>query len=282
MTAVVDQAFDLAQARDDIVAPGCLDHAVKAISEEFTVTEDNTSTPVVTISPNSGPPGTEIQVTASGFPANIEVQVGAGREGSEFGVTETAQTNAEGRLSTSITLPDFAEIGDPWAVVVRVVEQGGAKAASGTFQVTGSEESAENLFTRTQIYLIAVGDEGESGKEIGCGDSVIPVEVSIEPTVAPLTAGLEELLAIDEEYYGQSGLYNALYRSDLIVEGINIENREAIINLTGELRIGGVCDEPRIQAQLEQTALQFSTVDNVSIFVNGTPLEDILGQEGGS
>ena len=256
------------------------DHAVKAVSEEFTVTGETTGAPIVTISPDSGPPGTEIQVTASGFPANTEVQVGAGREGSEFGVTKTAQTDAEGRLSTTITLPDFAEVGDPWGVVVRIVERGGAKASSGTFQVTAPGEDSENLFTRTQIYLIAVGDEGESGMEIGCGDSVVPVEVAIEPTIAPLTAGLEKLLAIDEKYYGQSGLYNAFHSSDLTVEGINIENGEAIIRLSGELRIGGVCDEPRIRAQLEQTALQFSTVDRVSIIINGEALETYMGQGG--
>jgi hypothetical protein len=236
--------------------------------------------PAVAISPLSGPPGTNIQVTASGFPANTEVQVGAGREGSEFGVTKTAQTDAAGRLSTTITLPDFAEIGDPWGVVVRIVEQGGVRASSGTFQVTAPDEDSGNLFERTQIYLIAVGDEGGSGKQIGCGDSVIPVEVAIEPTIAPLTAGLEKLLAIDEEYYGQSGLYNALHSSDLAVEGINIENREAIIRLTGELLIGGVCDEPRIRAQIEETALQFSTVDRVSIFINGKALETYFGQGG--
>ncbi len=250
---------------------------------EPTQTSTPTATPdreaTVAISPLSGPPDSEVELTASGFPANTEVQIGAGREDSEFGMTETAQTDAEGHLSTTITLPDFAEIGDPWVVVVRVVEQGGAKATSETFQVTEPEESG-NLFERTNIYLIAVGDEGESGIEIGCGDSIIPVEVAIEPTNAPLTASLEKLLIIDEEYSGQSGLYNALYRSDLSIDSINIQNGEAIIRLTGELRIGGVCDEPRIQAQLEQIALQFSTVDNVSIFVNGTPLEDILGQGG--
>jgi len=40
--------------------------------------------------------------------------------------------------------------------------------------------------------------------------------------------------------------------------------------------VGGVCDEPRVQAQLRETALQFSTVDSVSIFINGIQLEDAL------
>jgi hypothetical protein len=40
--------------------------------------------------------------------------------------------------------------------------------------------------------------------------------------------------------------------------------------------VGGVCDEPRVRAQLEETALQFVTVDSVSIFVNGQPLAEAL------
>jgi hypothetical protein len=40
------------------------------------------------------------------------------------------------------------------------------------------------------------------------------------------------------------------------------------------LRLGGVCDEPRISAQLEQTALQFDALKNTAIFVNGESLAD--------
>ncbi|MBS3784749.1 MAG: GerMN domain-containing protein, partial [Anaerolineae bacterium] len=139
--------------------------------------------------------------------------------------------------------------------------------------------TGDDLFTRTNIYLIAVGDDGQSGKEIGCDDSVIPVQVPIEPTIAPLTAALNELLAIESREYGQSGLYNALYQSDLMLEDVTIENREAIVRLSGTLTVGGVCDGPRIEAQLEETALQYATVDRVSIFINGTPLEQLLSQQ---
>jgi hypothetical protein len=43
--------------------------------------------------------------------------------------------------------------------------------------------------------------------------------------------------------------------------------------------LGGVCDSPRVQAQIEQTALQFSTVSEVEVFVNDTPLEEVLSQQ---
>ena len=111
---------------------------------------------------------------------------------------------------------------------------------------------------------------------IGCGDSVIPVEVQFAPTAAPLTAALNALFSNRQQYYGESGLYSALYASTLQVSAVNIVNGEAIISLTGTLQLGGACDSPRVQAQIEQTALQFSTVDRVSIFLNGTPLSNSL------
>ncbi|MFP4394775.1 MAG: GerMN domain-containing protein, partial [Anaerolineales bacterium] len=241
-------------------------------------------------SPTSGPPGTRIDVVATGFPPDATVEIGVGRPYSEYDVIATAETDAAGRAETQITMPAFVEPGDPYVIVV-ADEYRPVKAVSEAFDVTsgptptpsgedGDGDGEENLFTRANIYLVAIGDEGESGEEIGCGDSLIPVEVEIEPTVAPMTAALEKLLAIDTREYGQSGLYNALYQSDLTVEGIDIEDREAIIELSGELVVGGVCDSPRVQAQLQQTALQYSTVDEVSIFINGEPLDEVLSQQG--
>lgn len=124
-------------------------------------------------------------------------------------------------------------------------------------------------FTRTRIFLIALDDGGASGQPIGCNDSVIPVTVDIPPTRAILRGSLERLLSLRDPYYGESGLYNALHASRLSINDVRIENRVAIISLSGQLVQGGVCDTPRIQAQLEQIALQFSTVDRVVIYING-------------
>jgi hypothetical protein len=131
-----------------------------------------------------------------------------------------------------------------------------------------------------QVFLIALEDGGQSGQEIGCGDSAVPVQVVVPRTQGVLRAALTALLSMRDQYYGESGLYNALYQSDLRVEGVTIEDGEAIVNLSGTLLLGGVCDNPRVEAQLEQTALQFSTVSRVSVFANGVPLEDLLSGEG--
>ncbi len=129
---------------------------------------------------------------------------------------------------------------------------------------------------RVQIVLIAVDDQGVSGKPIGCGDSAVPVQVEIPPTQGVLKAALQALLSLKVQYYGESGLYNALYKSDLQVESVTIEDGKATIQLTGTLQLGGECDNPRVAAQLEETARQFSTVSEVAIFLNGKPLSEAL------
>jgi hypothetical protein len=133
---------------------------------------------------------------------------------------------------------------------------------------------------RVQIFLIALEDNGQSGQPVGCGDSAIPVMVETPPTQEVLKASMESLLSMQDQYYGESGLYNALYQSDLQVESITLENGKAVIHLTGTLMLGGVCDNPRVEAQLEATALQFSTVQEVSIFINGKTLEEALSLQG--
>ncbi|MGC9523415.1 MAG: GerMN domain-containing protein [Anaerolineae bacterium] len=238
--------------------------------------------PTAVIAPTSGPPGTAVMVTAEGFPPNAPVDIGFGRPESEYDVIAMAQSDAQGMVSTSFEIPSFVGEDDLWVVVV-VTEDREVQVISEPFQVTASaatptpSPTAESgLFTHANIYLIAVGDAGQSGDLIGCDDSVVPVEVEIEPTIAPLTAALERLFAFDPEAEGYLDLYNALRQSDLTVDGINIVAGEATIALSGELILGGVCVNPRVEAQLERTALQYSTVDQVSITLNGEPLEDVL------
>lgn len=130
-----------------------------------------------------------------------------------------------------------------------------------------------------KIFLIALEDNGQSGLLVGCGDSVVPIIVTIPKTQGVLRAALEKLLSEKAQYYGESGLYNALYQSNLQVAGVTIEQGKAIIHLTGTMMLGGTCDAPRVQAQIEQTALQFSTVSDVAVFINDVPLKDALSQK---
>jgi hypothetical protein len=129
---------------------------------------------------------------------------------------------------------------------------------------------------QVKIFLIAIGDNGVSGPKIGCGDSAVGVVRVIPATRAPLTAALNELLSIHDKDYGQSGLYNSLYQSNLQIQSVTLINGVATIRLTGTLTLGGECDDPRVDAQITNTALQFPTVHSVVAFLNGKPLKDVL------
>jgi hypothetical protein len=127
-----------------------------------------------------------------------------------------------------------------------------------------------------KVFLIAVEDQGRSGLLVGCGDSTVAVTMHVPYTTGMLRAALESLLAIHDQYYGESGLYNALYQSRLAVGDITINSGTATIHLSGTLTLGGECDSPRVEAQLKQTALQFPAVHSALIFINDRPLEDLL------
>jgi hypothetical protein len=42
------------------------------------------------------------------------------------------------------------------------------------------------------------------------------------------------------------------------------------------LRLGGTCDKPRFEQQIRETALQFPTVNELDVLVNGEPLDEVL------
>jgi hypothetical protein len=130
-----------------------------------------------------------------------------------------------------------------------------------------------------QVFLIALEDNGRAGKKIGCDDSVVPVVVMVPHTQDEPQAALEALFSMGE-FYGESGLYNALYQSDLHVESVSVKDREATVNLTGQLVLGGVCDNPRVEAQIEETVRQSTGAIEVNVFINGTSLTDLLSGEG--
>ena len=127
-----------------------------------------------------------------------------------------------------------------------------------------------------KVFLIAMNDNGVSGKLVGCGDSAVAANVQIPYTTGVLRAALNKLLSIKDKNYGQSGLYNVLYQSNLQISALALKSGVATIHLTGKMTLGGECDNPRVQAELEETALQFSTVKSVSIYINNVLLQKAL------
>jgi hypothetical protein len=127
-----------------------------------------------------------------------------------------------------------------------------------------------------KVYLVAVGDDGQAGKKIGCGDSLVAVSRRIQRTPAPLKAALEELLATPPETGGNPKLQNFWKGNNLKVRSVSIRKSTATIYLSGEVFVAGVCDQPRIESQIEATARQFPTVKRVKVFIGKRSLADAI------
>lgn len=144
----------------------------------------------------------------------------------------------------------------------------------------GESPTGTNSTQMVNIYFIAIEDDGKTGKKIGCNDSVVPVKREIGKTQTPLQDALKELLSYKSQYFGESGFYNALYHSDLKFDSATITNGEAEIKMSGALKLSGVCDSPRVKAQIEETARQFPTVSTVRVLINNKPIDDVLSGRG--
>lgn len=126
------------------------------------------------------------------------------------------------------------------------------------------------------IFLVALEDNGVSGKKIGCDDSLVAVEVPLNLGQPEPWSALSALLSLDQPYFGESGLYNALYQSDLTITEIAFDDEMAKIYLEGELMLGGVCDNPRVEEQILATILQYEQIAAAEVYINGELLKDFL------
>jgi hypothetical protein len=70
--------------------------------------------------------------------------------------------------------------------------------------------------------------------------------------------------------------YNVLSNSRLALKGVQESEAEVIIKLTGKVIIGGVCDSPRVNAQLERTIAPLFPGKKVSILIDSVPLEKMF------
>lgn len=95
--------------------------------------------PTASVSPRQASPGASVQVTAGGFAANSQVEIGFGPPRSEYSVVTTARTDAEGQLATTVQVPDWAERGSEYVWVVADTDNQ-PKAITGAFVVGASAE----------------------------------------------------------------------------------------------------------------------------------------------
>ena len=140
----------------------------------------------------------------------------------------------------------------------------------------GDGGTAAGATQTIKVYLVAVGDDGKTGKKIGCGDSLVPVTRTVKKTTAPWTAALEELLLTPQHPDGTPKLENFWKGRNLKVQSVAIRNNTATIHFAGEVFVAGICDEPRLTSQVEETARQFPNVKRVKVFIGKRTLAQAI------
>lgn len=161
---------------------------------------------------------------------------------------------------------------------------GAPPASTSTQAVLASPVASETPVTTTpgiqavQVYLVALEDAGKNGPAVGCGDSLVAVSrPRVSASKQPVQAALEALFAIKQQTFGQSGLYNALWQSDLRVQRVTLDGQGmAAVALTGTHLLGGECDVPRFKGQILQTILAAPGVKTAVVLLDGQPIDQAL------
>jgi hypothetical protein len=140
-------------------------------------------------------------------------------------------------------------------------------------QATTTPETA----VATSSILLAMLDTAQTsnGPSRGC-DKVVMVPQQIPATTAPLTAAMNALFAISTTTV--NGWFNYIPRTSgtLQFDHATVVNGTANIYLTGSLSgLSGICDDPRTEIQIEETAKQFPTVQNVQLYLNNAAVSTL-------
>ena len=120
-------------------------------------------------------------------------------------------------------------------------------------------------------YYVLLDDGGSNGVRFGCNDSLVGVARSSPGEKEPLAAAVGALLEAPAP-----GFYNALSNSDLKFLSGSFDGTTVTLYLAGALRLGGVCDVPRVEAQLTQTAVAAVGAVRAEVYVNGRRLAEAL------
>lgn len=188
-----------------------------------------------------------------------------------------------GAIATEV-VASFENFGEKHEVVFRLMPSGRSWKISDIVYDDGTtlagilraDRDSAQQGLGVKIYLLALDDNGKTGKKIGCGDSLVPVTRTIHKTAAPLRAAIAQLLATPQHPAENPKLENFWKGRDLKINSVSINNKTATIYLSGEVFVAGVCDVPRIESQIEATARQFPTVKRVKVFLGGQTLRNAI------
>lgn len=127
---------------------------------------------------------------------------------------------------------------------------------------------------KVTAYYVLLDDGGSGGVRFGCNDSLVGVHLPAPGATEPLPAAMRALL--DGSEPPVAGAYNSLSASTLQYLAGSFDGTTVTVYLAGTIRPGGVCDIPRVEAQLTQTAVASVGAIRTEIYVNGVSLTEVL------
>ena len=139
---------------------------------------------------------------------------------------------------------------------------------------------------KATVLLVGYADEEFPGKsesgsylQVGCNDFLVPTEIPVS------SKRLQSVLYALTTYEPDVLLHNAVQQKSL--RFIRIEDRlhlgvyKTIVHMEGDPVFGGICDVPRLKAQLEETLKLY--LDPFEIHLNGSAKRwECLGNESGT
>lgn len=127
---------------------------------------------------------------------------------------------------------------------------------------------------KVKLALLASPDlfDYRNNKVVGC-DALVFAEAEIPAAPKVLNATLELLFKDDFDYGFPPANFISSTQNKLDFDFAVIEKGVAKVFLKGEMTIeDDFCDKGRIENQIKETALQFSTIKSVEIYLNGNKI----------
>ena len=268
------------------VAPNGLSPESGAPSESAVVAEPvpnpRPAPPATGGTPDQADPG---HATGDSLPSDAgndtppDSRQGPSDQGPNTGTSEEPAGSPQGDPPT----PGTTQPGVPAGAGSSGVDGSGSGTANSVQGDTGpnpttnaGQDPAPAPRTGPAVYYVALDDGGSQGIRFGCNDSLVAVRATTAQSGEPLAIALAQLLSPGEPTPVTSALYNALSGSALDYVSGYLQGATVVVNLTGQLQPGGVCDNPRIQAQLTQTAVAATGASRAEIYIDGRNLNELL------
>ena len=134
--------------------------------------------------------------------------------------------------------------------------------------------------TKDQAVLVYYINKNEKGP-YGCGEALWYIKTQFPKTgniPLDVSNALRTILSYHSETIGT--LHNPGYASNLAVSEVQLDGGDVQVFLTGEyVKTKDSCDASRLKDQLRFTIKQFQGVGNITIYINGTPIADVLSRK---